>query len=157
MGSNRYECNLLPNHCLAAVIPHEGLEAQVVTALWTVMQNSPLEAMLTNKIKGADSLQEVEEIVLEWGSSFKGNQTTAAFNKAANKAGRNPTAVHKLVDQLVPISNRHSENTTVRNLASVLWSCGKLHCTDGSLWISTVELFVKKISTARPLDVANVA
>uniref|UniRef100_A0A383VYP9 Uncharacterized protein n=1 Tax=Tetradesmus obliquus TaxID=3088 RepID=A0A383VYP9_TETOB len=103
---------------------------------------SAMQRMVASSIKrisndSPTALQELADIVDEWGSSFDFITTAAAITKAANLRRVQPAGVKPLLDTLAGTWDGVLEFAGPQALANVLWACGKLRCTNAHLWSST--------------------
>lgn len=134
----------------------------------TVVQGSAIQPMITKQIGDCESLQELEDIVVEWGGSFGPINTAAAFTKAAKlatrPAGHSTVPAGQLLGLLAPIWDRLLPDATVQGLANVLWACGKLgyrsnpHEADqpeATVWSSTLEMLMAKLDLISCVDAGN--
>lgn len=122
-------------------------------------QGSLIEPMMTKEIKQARSIQELEDIFDEWSGSMKFIQATATFNRAAHLTMKTPKLLpiaHQFVNKRVlGLWQRVMPGAEPRNLASVLWSCGRLQYADESLWSETLQMFIQNLNSANSYDIAN--
>jgi hypothetical protein len=135
-------------------------------ALWSrALQGSALQRTITSSIReirndSATGLQELEDVVDQWGSSFDFISTSAAFTKAANLRRVQPVAAQTLLNTLAGIWDSVLPDAGLQALSNVLWACGKLRYPDQQLWSSTLEAFLLQMEQGQDalsgLDVANV-
>jgi hypothetical protein len=111
------------------------------------VQGSMLEKTITISIKEISNssptgLQELEDIVDQWGSSFNYIHASAAIVKAGNLQRVQPAAATRLLDRLAVVWDTQLPSAGARNMANVLWACGKLRYTNPQLWSSTLKAFL---------------
>lgn len=96
-----------------------------------VLQASGLQAMVTSSITkisndDPEGVQELEDVLLQWGGSFGYIQVSAAFVKAAKLRRLRPADAKPLLDKLAGMWDTQLPDAEPRQLANVLWACGKL-------------------------------
>lgn len=109
-------------------------------------------------------MQELEDVVTEWGSSFNYIHTSAAFTKAAKLAGSKsaktaggrPAAATAVTGILVRTWDQLYAQSDAQGLANVLWACSKLRVVDAGLWKNSVEVFLGMVPAAGFQSLANV-
>jgi hypothetical protein len=85
--------------------------------------------LITRRITQAEQLQELEDIVDEWGSSFDRIHTSASFVRAAKLVQRRhiqAASKWALLDRLAVIWEQLNGNAQQQGRANVLWACSKL-------------------------------
>jgi hypothetical protein len=110
------------------------------------LQGSTLEKTITISIKqisnsSSTGLQELADIVDQWGSSFNYIHASAAITKAGNLQRVQPAAATRLLDTLAIIWGTLLPEADEQGMANVLWACGKLRYSNPQLWSSTLEIF----------------
>jgi hypothetical protein len=124
-----------------------------------------MERMITSSIAqtsndGPTGLQELADIVNEWGNSFGYIQTSAAFVKTAKVRRLRSADARPLLDRLAGMSDGLLPVAEPRQLANVLWACGKLQYTNRQLWSSTLTALMKQLQQGdqdiKCMDIANV-
>lgn len=113
--------------------------------------------LITNIIKGSRSLPELEDVVIEWGSSFDHIHVSAAFVKAAKLAKSKSAAAYSVVGRLTVLWNTVQSDAQAWGLANVLWASSKLRLNSAELWSSTLAAFVQAADGAACQDLCNVA
>jgi hypothetical protein len=114
------------------------------------MQASAMVRRITNDIRSATSIHELEAVVSEWSSHnfFDSIHTAAAFTCAANLLkGRLVSvsaAARPLLDELAALWETQLEQATVQGLANVLWASGRLRYANAKLWSRTLPLFCQQ-------------
>ncbi|KAF6263978.1 hypothetical protein COO60DRAFT_1663389 [Scenedesmus sp. NREL 46B-D3] len=120
--------------------------------------------MITSSIKQISNdsptgLQELADVVDEWGSSFGFVHTAAAFTKAANLQRLPLAAARPLLDRLAGIWDLVVPDAGAQALTNVLWACGKLQYANAQLWGTTLAASTEKMHSKQvefvSLDVAN--
>jgi hypothetical protein len=128
-----------------------------------IVQGSALQRVVTSSIKQINSdsstgLQELEDIIDQWGSSFDFIHT-AAFTKAANLRKSQPAALRSVLDQLAGIWDTQLPLAGPQALSNVLWACGKLQYPNSQLWIDTLTAVLDQLQLHKQevlcVDVAN--
>uniref|UniRef100_A0A383V400 FAST kinase leucine-rich domain-containing protein n=1 Tax=Tetradesmus obliquus TaxID=3088 RepID=A0A383V400_TETOB len=117
-------------------------------------QGSALQPMITNSITqisddSPTDRQELEEIVGEWGGSFNYIQVSAAFSKAAKLRSLRAAESRPLLNQLAVMWDSLLPNAEPRQLANVLWACGKLRYMNPQLWTSTLARYVQLLQNSK--------
>jgi hypothetical protein len=110
--------------------------------LFSMLQGSALELLTTKQIRQIDNssstgLEELADIVEQWGSTFNYIHTSAAFAKAANLRRAQPAAAVSLLHRLAGIWAQVLTDSDAQGMANVLWACSKLSYTSAQLWSST--------------------
>jgi hypothetical protein len=107
-------------------------------------QGTALDRLITKRITQAEQLQELEDIVDEWGSSFNSIHTAASFVRAAKLLQRRHMAAASnwaFLDRLAVIWEQLNEDAEQRGRANVLWACSKLQYANSKLWKDTLAAF----------------
>lgn len=93
------------------------------------------------------------------GGSFGYIQVSAAFVKAAKLRPLRPADAKPLLDKLAGMWDTQLPDAEPRQLANVLWACGKLRYTNPQLWSSTLTEFQEQlqqgIQDVNSVDIAN--
>jgi hypothetical protein len=100
--------------------------------------------LITKRITQAEQLQELEDIVDEWGSSFDSINTAASFVRAAKILQRmhiQAASKWALLDRLAVIWEQLNEDAGQQARANVLWACSKLQYANSKLWSDTLAAF----------------
>jgi hypothetical protein len=117
--------------------------------------------MITTKVRDAKTLQEIEDILDNWGSNFAPNSTAAAFTRAGHFAAKQPAVATSLLKRLAGVWDRVLPDAQPQALANVLWACGKLRYSNAELWSSTLDAFMQQLQQGKSerasFDIANVA
>jgi hypothetical protein len=133
--------------------------------LFLCLQGSALQRTITSSIRdisddSATGLQELEDVVSEWGSNFNFIHTSAAIVKAAKLCRVQPAVAQPLLNTLAGIWDGVLLDAEPRQLANVLWACGKLRFLHQQLWSSTLEISLQQMQQGQHevsgLNVANV-
>jgi hypothetical protein len=108
-----------------------------------VLQGSALQAAITISITQISNdshtgLQELEDIVDEWGGSFGYIQASAAFVKAAKLRRLRAADAKPLLDRLASIWDGLLPVAEPRQLANVLWACAKLRINPGDAALNSL-------------------
>eukprot|EP00878_Enallax_costatus_P013975 GHUV01014614.1.p1 GENE.GHUV01014614.1~~GHUV01014614.1.p1 ORF type:complete len:551 (+),score=107.19 GHUV01014614.1:166-1818(+) len=133
--------------CCARRRDHQEPPANLGTAL---------TRQITSSIRESQRLQDLEDIVDEWGSSFDYIHVSAAFAKAAKLSQNRPANAGVVAAKLGHIWKQHYQLSDVRGLANVLWAVGKLQLKDPDLWCMTVQTFVQAVDTSDMRSVSMV-
>jgi hypothetical protein len=121
--------------------------------------------MITNSIKEISNdsftgLQEQSDVIDQWGSSFGYIQVSAAFVKAANLRKLQPAPAKSVLTQLAGMWDSVLPYAEARQLANVLWACGKLRYADPQLWSSTLAAVQQQLHPGKQehnsTDIANI-
>uniref|UniRef100_A0A383WIE2 FAST kinase leucine-rich domain-containing protein n=1 Tax=Tetradesmus obliquus TaxID=3088 RepID=A0A383WIE2_TETOB len=112
------------------------------------LDNKTLDATISSSIMqvhvhSATAPQELTSIVSQYGNSFSAVHTAAAFVKAAKLRGLQPAAAGPLLDALAGIWGLCLPDAEPRQLANVLWACGKLRYANPQLWSSTLFVYTQ--------------
>jgi hypothetical protein len=91
-------------------------------------------------------LQELADVVDEWGGSFNYIHASAAFTKVADLRHLPAAAARQMLDKLAGIWASVLPNAEPRALANVLWASGKLQYSNPQLWSSTLEMITASIA-----------
>jgi hypothetical protein len=108
-------------------------------------QGTVLSRMVNKTIITAETLQDIEDAMDEWGSSFTVINVATAFNRAAKLAARNPGTAMQLLDRLAITWDALLPLAEQRQLANVLWACGKLKYSHPQLWSSSLAAFMQQL------------
>jgi hypothetical protein len=129
---------------------HHHALTWTVHACWLrdAAQGTALSRMITKRITEAEQLQELEDIVDEWGSSFESINTSSLFVRAAKLLQRRQTpAASKwaLLDRLAAKWEQQNDYANQRGRANVLWACSKLQFANPKLWSYTLAAFRQRL------------
>jgi hypothetical protein len=105
-----------------------------------------MERMITSSITrirndSPTGLQELADVVNEWGGSFGNKQVSAAIVKAAKLQRSRQAAGTPLLDRLAGMWYTQLQVAEPRQLGNVLWACGKLCYVNKQLWSSTLAVY----------------
>jgi hypothetical protein len=120
----------------------------VITTACHVLQGSALDRIITSSITRIENnsptgLQELGDIVEEWGSSFDFIHTSAAFSKAAKLQHPGSSTTKSLLDTLAGMWDGQLPDAKPREIANLLWACGKLRYNEPHLWSSTLAAYTE--------------
>jgi hypothetical protein len=112
------------------------------------LQDKALEASINSSIMqihvaSPTAFQELTNIVSQQGSSFGYINASTAMVKAAKLRHLQPAAAGPLLDALAGIWDSVLPDAEPRQLANVLWACGKLRYTNVQLWSSTLAAYME--------------
>ncbi|KAF6257783.1 hypothetical protein COO60DRAFT_1461006 [Scenedesmus sp. NREL 46B-D3] len=114
------------------------------------MQVPAMVRRITNDIRSATTIQEVEAIFSVWQtySFFDSIHTAATFTRVANLLKGRPAsttaAAKTLLDQLAAAWDTQLQQATVQGLANFLWASGRLRYANPQLWSRTLQLFCRQ-------------
>eukprot|EP00878_Enallax_costatus_P028690 GHUV01031016.1.p1 GENE.GHUV01031016.1~~GHUV01031016.1.p1 ORF type:complete len:251 (+),score=50.72 GHUV01031016.1:130-882(+) len=134
-----------------------GICATYLSRWYPCLQSLTLAKAITVMIRDASSLEDLEDVISDWGSSFDHINVSAAFSKAAKLAGSRPASAQVLVLGLTRLWAAVQSNAGTWELANVLWASSKLRCRDKQLWGTTLEAFLQQRKTATCQELSNVA
>jgi hypothetical protein len=124
-------------------------------------QGGGISAMITTRVRDAETLPELEDILNEWGSNFTATNTAAALTRAGNLAHKQPAVAMRLVNRLAGVWDSVLPDAEPRQLANVLWASGKLQYSNAELWSSTLAGFMQQLQQGKSekacFDIATVA
>jgi hypothetical protein len=112
------------------------------------LQEKAAEASINSSIMqvqvdSTTALLELQNIVSQYGHSFTCINAATAFVKAAKLRHLKPPARAALLDELAGIWDHVLLDAEPRQLANVLWACGKLRYTNPQLWSSTLAAYLE--------------
>lgn len=127
-----------------------GFWAAVLACRECFMQVPAMVRRITNDIRSATTIQELEAIFSVWQTYnfFDSIHTAATFTRAANLLKGRPAsttaAAKTLLDQLAAAWDTQLQQATVQGLANVLWASGRLRYANPQLWSRTLQLFCRQ-------------
>jgi hypothetical protein len=118
-------------------------------------QGSALTRLVTKRITQAEQLQELKDIVDEWGSSFDAIHTAASFVRAGKLLERRhiqAASKWALLDRLAVIWEQQNEDAGQQTRANVLWASSKLQYANPKLWSNTLAAFKQGVQAGEQED-----
>mgnify|MGYP001807604013 CR=1 FL=1 len=116
----------------------------------------------TRRLQDAQSPEELLQLVQHHRADFDHIHVSAAYIRAV-KICRNgvhpsqqPAAVQQLLSQLHQLATQLQQQCGPRELANIMWACGRLH--DAGTFIGLLPVFLQpsKLQQAKPQEVSNV-
>ncbi|GBF93376.1 hypothetical protein Rsub_06414 [Raphidocelis subcapitata] len=114
--------------------------------------------LLTARIKGAGSLDALQQLEAQHGSGFDHIHAAAAFTRAAHLVSSGaapPLDAHSLLRRLSARLSPLLDDCGTRELANTLWACGKAAYVDATLLDACFERLAAGAVEAAPQELAN--
>ncbi|GBF91353.1 hypothetical protein Rsub_04093 [Raphidocelis subcapitata] len=114
--------------------------------------------LLTARIKGADSLDALQQLEAEHGDGFNHIHAAAAFTRAAHlvsSGAARPLDAHPLLQRLSARLRRLFDDCGTREHANTLWACGKTAYVDAALLDTCFAEVAVRAGKAAPQELAN--